>query len=215
MHAFPHESPPLDHDGPVDWPFEPFPYSALDASVSDRFDDIAERYSDRLAVSDLNRSLTYSELKLLVDRIAAATAAATSGRPGPVAVLVATEPRYPAALLGVLAAGRAYVPLDPGDPIERNRAIASHAQAAAVISASKLAVHRRALFQHDVPIVEIDGLPAAPSRQAPRPKPDDLAQITYTSGSTGMPKGVFQNHRGVLYKALQRINSLHISHEDR
>jgi amino acid adenylation domain-containing protein len=215
MHAFTNEAPRLDHDGPVDWPFEPFPYSALDASISDRFDCIAARHPDRLAVSDRERSLTYSELKLLADRVAAATAAATVGREEPVAILLANEARYPAAMLGVLAAGRAYVALNADDPIQRNRAITGHAQAGAVVSPGALAARAGMFFQHDVPIVDIDALAAVPSRPAARPKSDDLAQILYTSGSTGTPKGVFQDHRGMLYMVLQRTNAMHISHEDR
>ena len=208
-------TPPLDHGGPVDRPFEPFPRAALDASISERFDAIAKRYPDRIAVTDLSASLTYSELKHLADRIAAATAAATAARPGPVAIFLPNEYRYPVAMLGILAAGRAYVPLDTAHPVKRNQAIASHSQPTAVVSAGTLAVQTRACFQRSTPIIDIDALPEAPDRPPSCPKPDDLAQIIYTSGSTGTPKGVFQDHRGLLYMVLQRTDSMHISHEDR
>jgi acyl-CoA synthetase (AMP-forming)/AMP-acid ligase II len=67
--------------------------------------------------------LTYAELAALVERIAAATAAATAGRAGPVAILLPSDIRYPTAMLGVLAACRAYIPLEDGAPFERNRSI--------------------------------------------------------------------------------------------
>src|SRR5258708_38139805 len=93
------------------WPFEPFPAAALEGSLLDRFDAMVRRYPERLAVGSAEQSLTYRELDTMAARIGGAIAAAAA-RPGPVAILLANEARYPAAMLGVLTAGRAYVPLD-------------------------------------------------------------------------------------------------------
>ena len=112
---------PIDHGGPVDRPFEVFPYSALESSVLDRFDAVVSRFPERLAIQDTTRRLTYTELAAMVDGIAAAVIAATAGRAGPVAILLRSEARFPAAILGVLAAGRAYVPLDADQPVARNQ----------------------------------------------------------------------------------------------
>jgi non-ribosomal peptide synthetase component F len=111
---------PLHLGGPVDRPFEPFPHSALAASITERFEATARRFSTRVAVSDGVRQLTYSELAILVDRIADATAAAVADRAGPVAILLPRNVHFPAAMLGVLAAGRGCVPLDASNPRERN-----------------------------------------------------------------------------------------------
>ena len=73
---------PMDHGGPVDRPFEYFPYTALDRPIVEHFEAAARRFATRVAVSDRTRDLTYSELAVLADRIAAATAAAIAGRPG-------------------------------------------------------------------------------------------------------------------------------------
>jgi acyl carrier protein len=67
-----------------------------------------------------------------------------------VAILLNNEARFPAAMLGVLAAGRAYIPLDAGEPIARNGLIAEQAGAAALISAGDLADQARSLFPADV-----------------------------------------------------------------
>jgi amino acid adenylation domain-containing protein len=206
---------PTDHGGELDWPFEPMPPSALQGSASDRFDAVARRFSSRLALDDGARAFSYSELAGLVDDIAAATADATAGRPGPVAVLFHHEARFPAAILGVLAAGRACVPLDADYPIARNRMIAGHAAAVAVVSVGTLAAEACGLFP-DLPVLDIEALPprqeGKPHR---RPRPDDVAYIIYTSGSTGTPKGVYQNHRGVVRDIMQCVDVQHLSCDDR
>ena len=205
---------PLDHGGPVDRPFEPFPSSALNGSIVDRFEDIARRFATRLAVSDSVRSFTYAELAALVERIANATAAAVADRDGPVAILLASNAFFPAALMGVLAAGRGYVPLDPNVPIARNQSIATQAGAAAVVSAGDPAGAMRALMPSDIPFVDIDALGhvGGPRR---RPAAHDLAYIIYTSGTTGTPKGVYQDHRNVLYHIMLQSHMMHLNHEDR
>src|SRR5204862_8033333 len=88
---------PVDQGGPVDRPFEPFPESALQQSIVERFATTALRHSSRVAVSDMGRTLTYAELAALVDQIAAATATAISARSGPVAILLPRSVDFPAA----------------------------------------------------------------------------------------------------------------------
>ena len=118
---------PLDHGGPVDWPFEAFPDSDVDASIIDRFEVIANRFPDRLAIQDQSTSLTYRELQTKVAKISAAVAKARMGRAGPIGILLEPDARYAAAMLGVLTAGAAYAALDPRHPAERNLAIIEHA----------------------------------------------------------------------------------------
>jgi amino acid adenylation domain-containing protein len=210
------ECPPMDYGGPVDRPFEPFPHSALDGSIVERFEATARRFSARLAVSDCVRQLTYAELAILVDRIATATVAAAADRPGPVAILLPRDVYFPAAMLGVLASGRGYVPLDAGNPDERNRLIAIQSGAVAVISAGDLANRVRTLFPRELPIVDIAAIgDVASPKPIARPAAGDLAFIVYTSGSTGRPKGAYHNHRNLLHDVMQQTNTLHLNHEDR
>src|SRR5947208_11054269 len=105
---------------PVDLPFEVFADSVLEGSLIDRFREIAHRFASRPAIQDKAVTLTYAELATLVDKIAAATIAVTQGRAGPVILLLPPDANFLAAILGVLAAGRAYIPLDIEFPIERN-----------------------------------------------------------------------------------------------
>src|SRR4051794_27098590 len=121
-----------------DFPFEAIAECVLDESIIDHFDAIVARFPSKIAVRDPSLCLTYRDLAELVNRIATATIAAVEGQPGPVAILLQANAYLPAAMLGVLAAGRAYVPLDAEFPIERNGTIVADAGACAIVSSSHL-----------------------------------------------------------------------------
>jgi acyl carrier protein len=187
-----------------------------EATVIDRFAAAVARYPDHLAVSDRAGTCTYAELASLVSRSAVATAAAVEGRPGPVAIVLRHELRFPAALLGVLAAGRGYLALDADHPADRNSRIAMHAGVAAVVTAGRGGAEAVRLFQDDVPVVDLNDLAKAPGPPPQgRPHPEDLAWITYTSGSTGVPKGVYQDHRGLLHDLDESIETTGTGPQDR
>ncbi len=202
---------PLDHGGPT-IPFEPFPESAENGSAGERLQEMARRYPDRLAIRDGEISLSFAALSQLVDRIAAAAAAAAPP-PGVVAVLLPHSYRFVAATLAVAAAGNVCVPLDAEHPADRNRRIAEHAGASAVVSAGAHAAEARRLFVGELPVIDLDDLGEGPA--PPAPPPEAVAYVLYTSGSTGAPKGVFQDHRGVLRNVLEWVNTGHIGPHDR
>jgi amino acid adenylation domain-containing protein len=209
------KSRPVDQgDAPVH-PLEPLSATALETSIVERFDAVARYFPDRIAIRDGTETLTYRELAAQADRISNVIGATIAGT-GPIAILLSNEARYPAAILGVLAAGRACVALDAGHPIERNSRIAAHAGVEAIVSTGELAAQARALFAANLPVLDLNATPASP-RPAVRapPRPDDVAYIIYTSGSTGAPKGVFQNHRGVLHDVMQSVAVGPVTHEDR
>jgi amino acid adenylation domain-containing protein len=200
--------------GPQDWPFEHFPDAALETSVVQRFQETAQRYANRLAISDVQQAFTYAQLAALVAAIAAAIEGARIPG-GPVAIMLRNEARFPAAMLGVLASGRPFLPLDIDHPPERNSTIVAHAGAAAVLVTADVAAEVRAALPAGVPLIDIGELPSATAAPTARPGPDDLAVIIYTSGSTGRPKGVCQDHRTVLFGVQQWVNVGHLSCEDR
>jgi amino acid adenylation domain-containing protein len=183
----------------VDRPFELCAASSLEGSIIDRFNAIVRRFPSRLAIQDTAISVTYAELAGLVERIATATIAATEGRAGPVALLLHAGATLPAAMLGVLAAGRAYVALDADFPGERNGSIISDAGACAVIASGGIAREALAYFPCELPVIDIENL-SGPARPKPAVQrcSDDLAVICYTSGSSGQPKGVAWSHRNLM-----------------
>ena len=104
------------------------------------------------------------------------------------------------ALVGVLKAGGAYLPLDPDYPVQRLEFMVEAAGAAMVVAVTPEAA--RALGRPVVPVVELtDAAPQLASCSSTRPpplaSPDTLAYVMFTSGSTGQPKGVAVPHRAI------------------
>jgi amino acid adenylation domain-containing protein len=151
-------------------------------------DDQARHTPDRLAVQSAARRLTYRELAGASDRIAAALVAAGAGPGQMVAVMIDRSTELPAALLGVMKSGAAFVPIDPTYPPQRQAYMVEDSGAAITVTVARLAA--RATTKH---VVTADDLPAAPPVAVSAH--DGLAYVMYTSGSTGRPKGVAVDHR--------------------
>ncbi|OLF14179.1 hypothetical protein BLA60_03250 [Actinophytocola xinjiangensis] len=150
------------------------------------------RTPDAVAVAsaeDPGGDLTYAELLARSRSVAHRLRAAGAGRGDVVAVSVARSPALPVALLGVLTAGAAFLPLDPAHPTERLSSLVADSGA------------RFLLAQHDLGLDgQLTRVPFADSGQEladpVRPRPADPAYVIYTSGSTGRPKGVLVSHGG-------------------
>ncbi|MFC8792648.1 amino acid adenylation domain-containing protein [Streptomyces cinereoruber] len=164
------------------------------------FEAARARHPDLPAVVWGERSLGYEELGRESDRLARALlAAGVAGEP--VGVFFERGFAITVAVLGVLKAGCAYVPLDPAYPDERLTAMVRDS-GARVLLADKASADRLALPDGVRVTVLDDLLSAAAYEQAPpdgpgRPPavgPDALAYVIYTSGSTGTPKGVAMPH---------------------
>jgi amino acid adenylation domain-containing protein len=197
--------------------FIEFRKEEIEQSIGDRFEGQARRHAQRLAVKTKQNEFTYDELNKAANRVAHAILASRGEGQGQVALLCHQGAAAIAGTLGVLKAGKAYVPLDPTAPNTRNRHIIGDAQIGLVVADNENFSLAGELAQNDFPVVNIDGLNSGISTENPGLKisPDRLSCIIYTSGSTGQPKGVVQNHRNVLYKAMGWINVVHISPADR
>lgn len=159
------------------------------------FDRVAAQRPTAIAATDANGSISYAELQERAEEVAR-TLVAAGVEPGSlVGVLVERTREMLIAILGVLKAGAAYVPLDPAHPADRLAFILTDA------GITTLATHRG--MEALVPaftgtIVDIER-PRAPKVALPGRLPHDaLAYVIYTSGSTGLPKGVLVEHRNVV-----------------
>lgn len=169
--------------------------------VHESFASAAGLTPDAVAVQDATASLTFSELEVRANQLAHYLR--TMGvRPG-VLVGVCMERSVSAivALLGVLKAGGAFVPADPGYPDHLLGALLDDSAASVLITHEDL-LGRLGWPRDKVICLERDreALGRMPADvPAAQPGPDDLAYVIYTSGSTGRPKGVMVSHRNVCH----------------
>ncbi len=147
---------------------------------------------DATAIRFADRRWTYAELDAHADRIAARLAAA--GRGALVAVHVERSPEMVAALIGILRAGAAYLPLDPHFPRARLDQIVADAKPDALLTERSLL---GALPMAGLPVVFADDASEAGPAPIVPVAGDDLTYVLYTSGSTGRPKGVEIEHRAL------------------
>jgi amino acid adenylation domain-containing protein len=199
--------------------FVPFDRSALDGSLSDRFQAQVDSCPDRLAVKCGAESWDYATLDQAANRVARAV----RERVGPnaeapaVVLLLDQGPALVAAVLAVLKAGGIYIPLETAYPPALVAGVASEAGATLVLTdTGGGALAREALPR--IPALRVDQVIAAggPDARLGIPVPPDApAYVYYTSGSTGRPKGVVDVHRNVLHNVLRYTNSLGIDGGDR
>ncbi|MFE9023479.1 amino acid adenylation domain-containing protein [Streptomyces sp. NPDC007808] len=159
----------------------------------------ARRTPDALAVVAGPERLTFRELDLLADRWSRSLRARGVGVETPVAVSAAHSAALVVALLAVLKAGGTYVPLDPQLPPLRVGELLERAGCRLLLTDRP----DETGVPQGVECVDLRGLPsdaaqtAAGSATPDGARPDTLAYIMFTSGSTGAPKGVMLSHRAV------------------
>jgi amino acid adenylation domain-containing protein len=175
------------------WNEQPWPYDGP-RNVVDRFVEVAQRFPGSRALAWRGGELTYAAVE--AESRSVATALLDLGvRSGDVvAVSLDRSPRAIVAILGVLRAGAAYLPLDVSFPPERVQFMLDDAQVGVAISQPELAER----LPPTVRVLSIDALPVSRAVGLPRVDADALAYLMYTSGSTGTPKGVQIAHRSIV-----------------
>ncbi|MBO4204432.1 amino acid adenylation domain-containing protein [Micromonospora echinofusca] len=154
----------------------------------------AARTPDAVAVVDGSSALTYRDLMARAEALAGALADRGVGVDDTVAVLLDRSVTLAAALLGIMRAGAAYLPLETSTPPVRARQIIEDARAAVVLAADDTCIAE--LRAAGLDVVHPDSSAAAGS--PPRVNGANLCAVYYTSGSTGRPKGVACTHEGWL-----------------
>ncbi|MEV3904905.1 amino acid adenylation domain-containing protein [Mycobacterium sp. NPDC050551] len=170
--------------------------SATEASIPVLFTEQVIRAPRAVAVTFEDRSITYLELDQAANRLAHLLADHGVGPGHCVALLFPRSAEAIVAILAVLKAGAAYLPIDPALPAARIEFMVGDAAPIAAITTSGLASR---LDGCDVAVIDVDDprIDGQPDSAPPAPAPDDLAHIIYTSGTTGVPKGVTVTHHNV------------------
>ncbi len=168
-----------------------------DKFVPQLFEEQVERSPDAAAVSDENKTLTYSELNARANQLAHQLREMGAGAEMRVGLLAERSTEMVVGILGILKAGAAFVPIDPQQPLERIAFILADVQSPVVVTQPHLVEKLPADVSS---VIELDG---EESSQYSRENPpcdvaaENVAYVIYTSGSTGQPKGVIVEHRNL------------------
>jgi amino acid adenylation domain-containing protein len=196
--------------------FNPFTNTAIEQSIVTRFEQQVKQYATHVAVKDSYMTFTYEALNQNANRVAHALMKRRRLEEA-VVLLLDQDAALLVAILGILKAGKIYVPLDYWHPEDRIKYMVTDAQASAILTNSRHLALAERLAGSGCDVLNIDELDMnlCSENHNLLLSPDTLAYIYYTSGSTGQPKGVVDTHRNVLHNIMRYTNTLHICPNDR
>ena len=185
-------------------------YQLFEASVA-RF---AERPALIEAVAGGEKSMTYRALQEQACCFAGYLQQQQIGKGDRVCIWAASCSNWMVAYLGALLVGAVVVPLDVNTTEDFLRRIAETTEAKLLVTTQK---QYAGLKQPPLPLVAIDALPQGTldATKLPTIRGDDLAELVFTSGTTGHPKGVMLSHRNIISNATAAVSVVNIQTSDR
>lgn len=199
-----------------------FPPEILEQSIHRLFETRVRQFPDNVAVKTPSSSLTYAELNGAANRIAQLIMERLGDGTAQVGLLLSNGPLMLSAILGVLKAGKVYVPLDPHFPEKRLAFMIDDAEISILLTESTYLEFAKTLAETR-PILNLENTERFIDAKIEGQRSDpqiavssrSMAYILYTSGSTGKPKGIAFGHRNLIHTTMCLINKLEITSADR
>jgi len=194
-----------------------FAKTEIEQSIVKRFERQVELYPERIALKDALQSQSFTEVQRAANRIAAYLLNRQGDGAEAVAILFEHGPAAIVAILAVLKAGKYYVPLDPSYPRANIRHMLKDSEAAVILADHATLALAGKLAEDGITVINIDVVEDAPPDHGPGLpiRPDAFACILYTSGSTGLPKGIVHSHRTILHHIWSHTQTFRIGPADR
>ncbi|MGC1390853.1 MAG: Pls/PosA family non-ribosomal peptide synthetase [Bacteroidales bacterium] len=175
-------------------------FLAEDGYLHRLFEDTVKKYPERIAVQFNNETITYAGLNRKANRLARYLKSMGVGANDIAGIFLSRTPDMYIAILGILKAGAAYIPIDPKYPAERVHYILNNCNAKALITNSGCIYSLKGLNCIEILLdKDLDKLNIQSSINISENEIDsgsgDTAYAIYTSGTTGVPKGVKISHR--------------------
>ncbi|ARF74965.1 hypothetical protein B7C62_24055 [Kitasatospora albolonga] len=187
------------------------------AGVVERVRAWAVERPDAIAVEHAGERVSYAELVSLASALSRRLVASGVGVGSRVAVLCEPGVPFVAGILGVLGAGAAWVPLDPGAPRARSAGLLDDSAPQVLYVGpghEETAVELLDAAVHVPQVVVWDGVRDGGVLVEPVGHPEDLAYVIFTSGSTGRPKGAMVHRRGMVNHLLAKVSDLGMTAAD-
>jgi amino acid adenylation domain-containing protein len=189
----------------------------IETSISARFERQVEKYPAHPAVKTKTKTLSYSELNQASNKIARFICATGGESAETVGLMLNTGIDMIIAILSVLKAGKTWVALDPGHPADRTSFILEDSGAKIILTNDEnMSIAARSVPKDDL-LINMDAIdPTLSGDNLNIPvSSHSFANIIYTSGSSGRPKGVIHTHRLQLHNIWLHTNSFGIDADDR
>jgi amino acid adenylation domain-containing protein len=182
---------------------EAFPRRALEGSLGARFEAMARAHPDRLAVRDGASALTYAELDALANRLGRRVLAERGEGSEPLVILARQDVGAIVAMLAAAKIGKIFAPLDPRLPASRLAAIVRDSEAPLLLAGAEDLDLAREIAGPAAAVLDRDAVDPSGPATAPGVAvgPGTPLSLFYTSGSTGVPKGVLGSHRLIVHRA--------------
>ena len=212
-----HGQDPAHGDGMKTEEFCEFARTEIEQTIPSRFEKQVARHAARIAIRTQSSSLTFEELNRTADRIAVGILDQLGDREEPVAILFEQSAEAVIAILAILKAGKIFLPIDPACPRPRLAAQLADSGCRLILTDERSVSQTERWTGHGISVLDMNQVSARSSGASARVEltPDRLACLFYTSGSTGDPKGVIDNHRNVLHNIMRYTNNLCITADDR